>query len=474
MSANPQQIGDLLLQSIDQELLTPKGHWVIPQQPHAGQALVMASEARYRWLCAHRRWGKNWACIFDALNRAQVLAEQPRRMLSPKVVVWFVFPTYILAGELWTDLHHLVPRSWVTRVLDSKPMLMELQGDIAISIRSADHPDDLVGAGIDLLYMVEAARMQEEAWLAIRPTLTSLGREGRVMFNSTPKGQNWFARLHDRCEDPQQPDWQGWQIPAFEPDLSTRHEWSIIPETERILEERAENRDRWFRQEYMADILSGEGQVFRDVRLHIALPPTAPVPPVVVGVDLAKRIDFSVFAGFDRHGRMLAVDRMQGIPYPQQGERLVGFIHRLGASQVVIETNGPGEAFIDQFKGQLHAAGVKCQVVETTTTAQAKEQMINSLALAFERPGAVSILDDPVLISEFEAYEARQLPSGREQFGAPEGHHDDFVMACALAWQQVAPTQAPRPSMPTPRSFPKLRKTSIVRGLGENPRRWYR
>lgn len=67
-----------------------------------------------------------------------------------------------------------------------------------------------------------------------------------------------------------------------------------------------------------------------------------------------------------------------------------------------------------------------------------KANLIDALALAFER-GALRILPDPVLIGELQAYEAERMPSGMMRYGAPDGMHDDTVMALALAWYNPAP-----------------------------------
>ena len=49
--------------------------------------------------------------------------------------------------------------------------------------------------------------------------------------------------------------------------------------------------------------------------------------------------------------------------------------------------------------------------------------------------GELGILNDPVLIGELEAYERTVSPvTGRSRYSAPEGMHDDCVMALALAW----------------------------------------
>jgi hypothetical protein len=69
-----------------------------------------------------------------------------------------------------------------------------------------------------------------------------------------------------------------------------------------------------------------------------------------------------------------------------------------------------------------------------TTTYATKTAVIDALALAFER-GDLAILPDPVLLAELQAYEMERLPSGLLRYSAPEGMHDDTVMALAFAWQ---------------------------------------
>jgi hypothetical protein len=65
-----------------------------------------------------------------------------------------------------------------------------------------------------------------------------------------------------------------------------------------------------------------------------------------------------------------------------------------------------------------------------------KAVAVESLALAFER-GEIRIIPDPTLIAELQAFESERLPSGLVRYGAPNGMHDDCVMALALAHQGI-------------------------------------
>jgi hypothetical protein len=71
-----------------------------------------------------------------------------------------------------------------------------------------------------------------------------------------------------------------------------------------------------------------------------------------------------------------------------------------------------------------------------TTTAKTKEPLIRALESAFDN-GEIEILPDAVQVAELQAYEQEQLTT-YWRFGAPEGMHDDTVIALALAWSAVA------------------------------------
>ena len=66
-----------------------------------------------------------------------------------------------------------------------------------------------------------------------------------------------------------------------------------------------------------------------------------------------------------------------------------------------------------------------------------KAAAIDALALAFEQR-VLTIIPDPVLVGELQAFEMERLPSGMFRYGAPSGMHDDTVMALAMAWQACA------------------------------------
>ena len=149
---------------------------------------------------------------------------------------------------------------------------------------------------------------------------------------------------------------------------------------------------------------------------------------VVFGIDWAYSHDFTVIVVLDVvTNTMLYMDRFNGTDYTLQRERIQALASRFDPMVVISETNSMGRPNNEE----LRKAGLPVQ--DFTTTNSTKAVIIESMAGAFER-GVLTVLNDPVLIGELQAYEGKQLPGGATRYSAPAGMHDDIVIALALAY----------------------------------------
>jgi hypothetical protein len=123
------------------------------------------------------------------------------------------------------------------------------------------------------------------------------------------------------------------------------------------------------------------------------------------------------------------------VDYAVQTDRLKALAERFNPHRIVAEQNSMGDPLVEQ----LARDGLPMQPF--LTTAPSKARVVEALALAFER-GTLRILNDPVLTGELLAFEAERLPSGLSRYAAPEGMHDDCVIALALAWSAAAESSA--------------------------------
>jgi hypothetical protein len=290
-----------------------------------------------------------------------------------------------------------------------------------IAFKTSNTGSSLLGEGLDFLVIDEAALVSEEAWIQdLRPALSD--RLGRALFISTPRGQNWFWRAFARGQDPVYPDWQSWRFPTSDNPY-------IVPSE--IDAARDLMPQRTFEQEYLAQFLADGGAVFRNIAACTTL--TNDQQPregaqYVFGMDWAKDNDFTCIAVLNKVTRELVyMERFNQVKWSLQRGRLAALYEKWKPDVIWAEENSIGGPNIEA----LQAEGLP--VRPFMTTAQSKTPLIESLALAFEKE-ELHIIDDPVVVSELQAYTMRRLPSGRFAYSAPSGMHDDTVIALALAW----------------------------------------
>lgn len=377
---------------------------------HVGQERVVSESKRFNVLACGRRWGKT------------KLGED--RIVEPALdgypCGWFS-PTYKMLAEVWRELVTLL-RPVISRV-NAQEHRLELVTGGQIEMWSLDTPDVARGRKYKRIIVDEAAMVRglQDAWQAVlRPTLIDF--EGGAWFLSTPKGMNFFKFLFDLGQDPAQQEWASWRLPT----RGNPH----IQESE-IDAMRLTTPERTFQQEIEAEFLEFEGAVFRRLAEAATAQPLdkgVAGRQYVYGVDWAQTYDFTVITVLDPVSKqMVAMDRFNEIDYPFQSERLKALFKRFPPALVVAEANSMGRPIIQR----LQLEGYPIEPFDTTPAS--KPVLIQTLALAFER-GLLSIINDPVLIAELQAYEATKTASGRIAYSAPEGQHDDCVVSLALAW----------------------------------------
>ncbi len=380
----------------------------IEASPHLGQKRVHDHPARFKVLACGRRWGKTRLGVHECLD----VAAQGGR-------AWWVAPSYKMCEVGWRPLRNMGAKIGAEIRKVDRTIIMPNGG--TVTVRSADNPDSLRGEGLDFVVLDECAFVREGAWNeALRPALSD--RLGRAMFISTPKGRNWFYFVYQRGRDEADMDWQSWSFPTTDN--------PYIPDDE-IDAARRQLPELIFRQEYQAEFLDDAGGVFRGVANAATSTPLDEALPghqYVMGVDWGRQADFTVISVLDvQEKRQVYLDRFTQIDYEIQTSRLRNAVNRFKPTVVSAEYNSMGGPIIER----LHSEGLPIQGFQTTQ--KTKEPLIRGLESAFDN-GELRILPDPVQVAELQAYEQEQLTMYL-RFGAPEGMHDDTVIALALAYQ---------------------------------------
>ena len=133
-----------------------------------------------------------------------------------------------------------------------RELFIQFENGTHIECRSEENPDQLIGEGLDLIVVAEAARLKLRTWdQYLRPALAD--RQGKALFTSTPRGFNYFHDFYLRGQDPEQKDWESWKIP------SSRN--PILPPSE-ILDAKRNSSPEAFAQEWEAEFIAYAGLVY--------------------------------------------------------------------------------------------------------------------------------------------------------------------------------------------------------------------
>jgi len=244
----------------------------IKYKPHPRQVEFHQSKSRFKVPVCGRRFGKSTMAGRDL---------EPE-LLDAGKMFWITGPTYDLGEKefrvIWNDLiigQRLGREKSVKKRYNKKQgdMFIEFPWQTRLEVRSADHPENLVGEALHGVIMSEAAKHRPDTFERyIRPALADY--RGWASFPTTPEGQNWLYDLWLLGHNPEFADYEAWRFPSWENPY-------LYPggrdDPEILLMERTMD-DTWFQQEIAADFTAfvgkiyGEFQVDTHVRKHVYNP----------------------------------------------------------------------------------------------------------------------------------------------------------------------------------------------------------
>lgn len=223
-----------------------------------------------------RRFGKTTASAMEAAFYASL----------PNKRIWLVGLSYDKADLMFREIWQLMVVGHSNDIVKAseKERYIKFKWGTTVEAKSADNPDSLVGEGLDLLIIDEAAKIKPRIWdMYLSPTLSD--RKGKGIFISTPEGFNWLYDLYLLGKSDEL--WESHQAPSWDNQFA-------FPKgkTDTFLVERQRNMSKeLFDQEYGAQFTSFEGRVYPfDRNLDIGYYPYNPRLPVFCSIDFGYRM----------------------------------------------------------------------------------------------------------------------------------------------------------------------------------------
>lgn len=362
-------------------------------EPHINQQKILDSESRFRVVMAGRRFGKS------ELSQIEIIINA----LQGKKVA-YITPTYQLARVFFDQLIKVVPFD-----SNKSELSIKFPNDGSVSFFTGERLDNLRGRKFHLVVIDEASFIPnlEDGWLnSIRPTLTDY--KGKALFISTPRGKNYFYSLYLKNGEP---DWEAFKF--------TTYDNPHIDKTE-IDDARLQLPEVVFEQEYMANPSENASNPFGSTYIKQCTFEVSHEPPIAFGIDLAKSVDFTCIIGIDRNGSVCHFERFQ-----KDWRQTKQVINNLPRVPILMDSTGVGDPIFED----LQRDGLNVQGYKFTSTS--KQQLMEGLASAIQQRKIT--FPEGHITQELEVFEYQYTAFG-VKYSAPQGFHDDCVMALGLAW----------------------------------------
>lgn len=384
--------------------------------------------------------------------------------MVPSVLWWQIAPTEKMAKQNWRELKQYMPKEWIVGCSDSTYTMQTIGGGV-IEVRSAYDPESLVGVGLDLVTITEAARIADlpTVWANVEARLNSPGRGrakdrsgksygfGKAIINSSPIGKNFFYQLYkfgQKSSSEYSSNWVsyqlGWRSNPFMNELA-----DTIVETkygEMTYEEdlRRKIGDRLFKQNYLGDFLAMDGTVFKEFsekcvedsfnmglsrqqRQEYIKDWITPIPyhTYRIGYDPATGSSSDTPAVIVRDmttNKIVSAVSLYGKSYEQQWDEISYISRHYNYAPCVWLRTGH-----TAIENQLAKRGV----VEVPIDEQGgkKAQYIQSLERAIQNGDLKVLLDGSETIQTF-IMQMEDYTEKNGKYSNESQEHDDFVSAC--------------------------------------------
>lgn len=413
--------------------------WMWGWKPHETQRDWMTCDARTKVAACGRRWGKTEAAAVDAATMA---------LLEPGSVQMIVSPSYDQSRLVFDMVERLILSSDAlrprTKVVRTPYPRLTVTGSVIMARTADEDGRNLRGNAADRVIVDEAAYVRGSVITeVVAPMLAD--RNGRLVMISTPFGRNHFYEAFRRGQS------EGDQTKSF----SFPSAANPYISREYIQKQREELSPRQFAVEYEAQFVDSCSGVFAwaDVEAAVlcrdeasefearAVFPTEgrPAPCVVAGIDWARYSDYTAVVALEieRDGwKVVGIDRFNKASWMEQVDRVVRFLGSYDVCAVMTDATSVGDPVTEVLRDGLFRLHPDCAVNGHVFTNASKREMIDNLALALAQR-RLRFPNYAPLIEELLYFEYELTDSGNVIMAAHSGHHDDLVVALALACQQA-------------------------------------
>jgi phage terminase large subunit-like protein len=316
------------------------------------QKAIIYSEKRFTVTEACTKAGKTYSHLFWLFEEAHKGVKGNE--------YWWVAPVYSQAEIAFKRLQRKVAESGAYLINYSKLSITTPYGTV-ITFKTADNPNTLYGENVHAFVFDEFSRAKEEAWYALRTTITYTNAKGKFIGNVV--GKNWAWDLARKAEKGIDPDFEYFKVTCYQ-----AVDQGILT-LEEVEQAKKDLPDRVFKMLYLAEFAEIEGALWtwdmieknRVDELPELVRVCIPVDPAVTANDSSDETGIiPVAKGINGH--FYVIGDYTGRYTPEQTARRIAAAYAEKKADIVVgETNNGGdyiETVLKLVGGEMPYEGV--------------------------------------------------------------------------------------------------------------------
>lgn len=299
-----------------------------------------------------------------------------------------------------------------------------------IWFKGAERPDMLYGPDAIWVVIDEGTRCRAEVFEVATSITTKTGGQIKIIGNMKSRGQ-WMYKLWSRGKQGD-PDISHHLLDAWDAVAGGVLKREVIERAQRTLPEAA------FKALYLCIPDDDEGNPFGVKAIEKCVTGGENIlstkPTRAFGIDLAKSVDWTEVIGLDGNGYVTVYERWQS-PW---GVTLIRIPAIIGKKiPALVDSTGVGDPIVEQLQEKSK------KVKGFKFSSSSKQKLMEGLAVAIQQCDVH--FPDGVIKEQLMVFEYEYTATG-VRYSAPDGMHDDAVMALALAVMQLntGPGTVPR------------------------------
>lgn len=339
----------------------------------------------------------------------------------------YISPTFQLGRKVYTEITKMLEGKGVIKKANASTLTIETIYGSTLQCHSIEAYTSIRGTTVSgILVMDECAYYpdllpngEEPFSNVIYPIIKA--RKPKVLCISTPRGKRgMYWQLYLRAVDKEK---------GYREITSTIFDDSLVSESE-INEIKRNISDIAFRQEFLVEFLDSSLTFFKGYQDCFSDFTFNEKEKIHIGVDLAAN-------GEDATVVTLINESMQVKQYVIEGTldvkynkiaNIINSVPNLVAAY--LENNGVGTPMINEIKRLIRH---RSKIYEWTTTNSSKEEIVSDMAVKIANKEIHFNNDDAGLFAELGSFIVKYTKSGRMQFEAQSGKHDDKVLSACIA-----------------------------------------